>query len=157
MVEHSTDAGFMKSVIILFSVLLMTWPSKANACDSGCDVFNMAILGGYVLTSTIVIPLIGLASYKAYGVENLPYWKAVGFTAVASAAGLGLGYLRSDEIFRDEIFFYFTVPGAVATYLTFRYAPRPSEITSNSLWQYAPQVSVSPVARGGSIRLNWSF
>ena len=47
--------------------------------------------------------------------------------------------------------------GAAATQLSYSLLPRGTDKTSSSLWQYAPQVSVLPVARGGSIRLNWFF
>ena len=47
--------------------------------------------------------------------------------------------------------------GAAATYLSYRNAPRQTDKSLSTLWQYVPQISVSLIARGGSLRLNWSF
>ena len=76
----------MRSVIILLSVLLITWPSRVNACNGGCDEFYAVLLGTpAVLTSTIIFPLIGRADFDG---ENPPYRSAVGYTLVASSVGV---------------------------------------------------------------------
>ena len=150
----------MRSVIILLSVFLMIWPNKVNAddgCPLGCDVLYSVFVGApTALTSTIFFPLVGRANFDG---ENPPYWRAAGYTLVASSVGVWIAFKRYDS--RDENSREFVgfplLFGAVATYLTYRYAPRGTDKTSSLLWQYAPKVSVSPVARGGSIRLNWSF
>jgi len=151
----------MRIVIIILSVLPMTWPSKANACDPNCALFGAVILGApTVLGSTIVFPLIGLAIDNG---ENPPYWRAVGYTFLASSAGVGLAaglYDDSNSSAEGNLTKFVGIPfvfGAVATLLTYTNAPRGTDKTSSALWQYAPQVSVSPFARGGSIGLNWSF
>jgi len=149
------------ATIIILSILLMTLPNKAKACNGDCAGLALIILGiPTALTSTIIFPLTGLAFY---GGENPPYWEAVGYTFLASTAGAGIAYLGYDDISAfpgDPEVYIIVLPllfGAVATYLTYHNAPRQTDKSTRALWQYAPQVSVSPVTRGGSIRLNWSF
>ena len=151
----------MKSIIIFLSVLLITWPSRVNAdhagCPLGCDVLASIFIGApAALTSTIVFPLVGLLIDDG---ENPPYLRAVAYTLAASSVGVLIAFKRYDSRYENTREFA-GLPllfGAVATFLTYRNAPRQTDKSLSTLWQYAPQVSVSPVARGGSIRLNWSF
>ena len=72
----------MRTVIIFLSVLIMTWPSRVNACNGGCKEFYAVIIGvPAALTSTIFFPLVGLVIDDG---ENPPYWRALGITALAS-------------------------------------------------------------------------
>ena len=93
-----------------------------------------------------------------YDGENPPYWKAVGLTFLASSGGGILATARAGDEFRvGEAIGFPLVFGAGATYLTFRYLSPQSDKSTSALWQYTPQISVLPVARGGSVMLNWSF
>ena len=146
----------MKCIIIFLSVLLLAWPSWVKACNGGCDALA-TIAWGVIITleNTIIFPLVGRVLYDG---ENPPYWKAVGLTFLASSGGGLFATSRAQDEFRvGEAIGFPLVFGAVATYLTYRNAARRTDKTSSALWQLAPQVSVSPVAHGGSIRLNWSF
>ena len=98
--------------------------------------------------------------------EDRPYWEAVVFTAVASSVGLALARSDFNNKYGDsysgmipykKFILYSTAFGAVATSLTYIFFPRRTEKSTSALWQYTPQVSVLPVARGGSVMLNWSF
>ena len=151
----------MRIAIIALSILLITWPNKANAKDGTFEEISGAGVAVYtVIGSAFIIPFMGSLIDNE---ENSPYWKAVGFTFISSSAGVGFAYLLKDNSLdragdpHAETFVYPLLFGAAATYLTYRNAPRRTNETSSALWQYTPQVSVLPDARGGSIRLNWSF
>ena len=147
----------MKTVIIFLSIFVMTWPSNANACDDYIDAHVFLTGAISTLGSTVIFPLVGLAMDNR---ENPPYWRAVGLTAAASSLGALLAFSTLEDSDCDVEFGYTGYPvvfGTVSTYLTYRYASRRTEKSSNALWQYAPQVSVSPIARGGSLRFNWNF
>ena len=150
----------MRTIIIFLSFLLLSWPSKANADHNDEKAAFLFALSGIPVTigSTVIFPLIGRAAYDG---ENPPYWKAVGFTFLASTTGMGVVWWSADagggigphhyDILYPAVF------GAVATFLTYSLSSSETNQASSVLLQYAPQVSVSPVARGGSVRLNWSF
>ena len=136
------------------------WPNKANAndvCPLSCDVLYSVVFGALtVLASAIIIPLAGLGLVES---ENPPYWGAVGYTFVALSVGVWIFFKQYDS--RDENIREFVefplLFGAVATALSYSFLLRRTDKTLSSLWQYAPQISVSPVVRGGSIWLKWSF
>ena len=151
----------VRTIILIISVLLMTWPSEGNACNGACDEIYLLFFGvPATLVSTFITPLIGLAIDSR---ENRPYyWRVVGFTALGSSAGAGIAYLSYDNSKTEDenIGDLIVTPllfGAVATTLTHILLPRRSEKTSNVLWQPIPEISFLPVVRGGSIKLNWSF
>ena len=152
----------MRPLIIFLSVLILTLPSNANASDGdeNYDEVLAALIGVPVaLTSSILFPLVGFAIDSR---EDRPYyWRVVGSSAFASIAGVGIVYARYDEDDHDddvrEFIRYPLLFSAVTTVLTHILLTRPTDKTSSASWQYAPQVSVLPVARGGSLRLNWSF
>ena len=151
----------MKPFIIILSVMILTLPIMANACNGDCSGFAVVFISiPTAVGSTIIFPLIGLVKDDR---ENSPYWKAVGYTFIASSAGVLLNFAIVDETSQGDVLVLaelIGIPlvfGAVATYRTYSYASRLSDKSSSTLWQYAPQVSVLPVARGGSVMLNWSF
>ena len=150
----------MRSAIIFLSILLIAWSDRVKAGHNDEKAAFIFALSGIPVTigSTIIFPLIGRARYEG---KNPPYWKAVGFTFLASTTGMGMVWWNADN--GGEIgphhydILYPALFGAVATYFTYRLSSPKTDNTTSALWQYAPQVSVSPFARGGSITLNWFF
>ena len=154
----------MRTVIIILSVLFINSPNQANAVDindEDDDLILLLFIGTpATLASSLLFPLMGLA---IDGRENRPYfWRVVGYTALASSVGAGLAYSRygkddDDYYYEEPVDEFITFPlmfGAVGTVLTHILLSRRTDKTSSALLQFAPQVSVSPVGRGGSIRLN---
>ena len=153
----------MRPLIILLLVLLMTWSNKANAChlnDIERDEFFAVMVGVPVaLTSSFLFASIGFAIDIR---EDRPYyWRVAGYSAFASTAGVGITFARYDEdVYEDDFSEFIRYPllfGAIATVLAHILLIRSTDKTSSALWQYAPQVSVSPLVRVGSLRLNWSL
>jgi len=154
----------MKSVMIILSVMILTLPSMVNACDPDCENNLPTRIGiPTIIGTTIIIPAIGRAFSDR---ENPPFNISARFTFLASSAGvliadqLYFGDGSSVEDFGEILVEFIVMPivfGTVATYLTYRFTSRQTDKTSNALLQYVPQVSVSSLARGGSVRLDWSF
>ena len=154
----------MKMVVIFLIILLIAWPSNVNAGHDGIQETDreLSLIIGTIFASgsTIIFPLVRLASDDR---EHSPYWRAVGITFLASESVVLIGAVSLDErgnSLTELVTKFIVLPvvsGMVATFLSYKYLPRRSAKSSTVLWKYAPQVSVSPVARGGSIRLNWSF
>jgi len=152
----------MKSIIIFLSVLLIAWPRNVNAGHNLPSDRDLSLIFGTIITSgsAIIFPLVGLAFDDR---EHSPYWRAVGFTFVASESVVLIAAFSMDERGNSgteiltNVIVLPAVFGAVATFLSYKYLPRQTDKSTSALWHYAPQVSVSPVGRGGSIRLNWTF
>ncbi len=116
---------------------------------------DLSLIFGTIITSgsAIIFPLVGLA---LDGREHSPYWRTVGITFLASEAVLLIG-VNTLEDFTTRTAIFPVLTGLLATTLSYKYLPRRTAKSSTALWQYVPQVSVSPLDRGGSIKLNWSF
>ncbi len=153
------EVKWTRPMLIFFvSVLLITWPSRANACNGDCDKLAALLIAAPAafLGTTIIFPLIGRALYSG---ENPPYWKAVGFTAVASAAGVGLAILRFDKTESPvaEMIGFTVALGSVATFLVYRFWPRSNDTASKAFNQHVPHIAFVTTNSNASIGLSWRF
>jgi hypothetical protein len=142
--------------------LFASLPREAAACDPNCDQFGVLILGTPAALGTVLVaPLVGLATDRR---PNRPYWQALGFTTLAAGAGWGVGMAvtspTDDQVREAGLVALAALPvllGSAATYLTYRFWPRPEGATSRASRRRSPMIGVTPtpngISFGASVRL----
>ena len=142
--------------------LFVSLPRRAAACDPNCDQALFAFVGTSAALGTVLLaPLIGHVADRR---PNRPYWQALGFTTLAAGAGWAIGMAVTSPPGRQVrgagLWALAAVPvllGSTATYLTYRFWPRPQRPTSRASRALSATIWVAPnpngVSFGASLRL----
>lgn len=148
-----------RPVIFLTLFLSVAVPRQAAACDPNCDQLVFLVSGTPAAFGTVVIaPLVGLALDKR---PDRPYGEALAVTTLAAATGWTVGFAvtapSGDQVRGAEFVVLAAIPvvlGTAATYLTYRFWPRPERADARTAGVAPPALWIAPRPGGVTVGAN---
>lgn len=137
-------------VPLLVSASLLAPLRQAHACDPNCDAFRFVIYGTPAALGTILFaPLVGHIVDRTPGGR---YWRALGFTALATGVGWGIGaaatFPSGEQVNGTTptvgLIALPVVLGTMATVLVYRSGPRTRGEDSAAGPRLLPLLSYAP-------------